>query len=149
MRKGLWTTLAASALCFGLMALPASAGQSRTTSFTFTCDGQFKQTTVPFTGFTPNQANNVLGGRINMFQQQGGLQFVILGVSGTPNANIAILGGGGSPTDHGNNNTDTNFTNVSLPVTSDGAGVIRVDILGSCLGGAGARAGFATVYFTF
>src|SRR5262245_39391103 len=112
------------------MAPPASAGQSRTAGFTFVCDGQPKQTTVAFTGFTANQTTFTLCGRIHLYQQQGRLQYVVLSLSGTQNANIAIVAGGGSPTDHRNNKNDTNFTNVTLPANAHGAGIVHVDIIG-------------------
>src|SRR5215469_12478622 len=118
MLKSPLTTLCTLALCFGFGA-PSAKSQvlpsTRTAGFTFVCDGQPKQTTVAFAGFTPNTTQTTAAARINLFQQQGGLQYVILGVSGTPNGNLAILAGGGSPIDHGNNNSDGPFYSTGIP----------------------------------
>ena len=145
-----WATLCTSAFCFGLMTLSANAqvvNLSQTAGFTFVCDGQPKQTTFAVArGFNANSNIGVTAGQINLYQQQGGLQYVILNISGNPNGSLATLAGGGSPTDHGNNNTTPFLTNYV--VRTDAAGTVRFDIAGSCLGGAGTIAGFATVYFT-
>jgi len=146
MRKSLCTTLCVSALCFGLLVQAANATRNvRTTGFTFVCDGLSKQTTVAFGGFPANQIIQVGPGQINLFQHQGGLQYVILGVPQTV-ITLAVLAGGGDPTDHGSNNSIP-ISGLSFGVVVDPNGIVRFTILGSCVGGAGQISGLATFYF--
>jgi hypothetical protein len=139
MRNGTTVLALASSFLLCLAVMPANAGSSRSANFLFTCDGTNKTIFLNLGGFPANTAQFILGGEVTLFENRGGLQYVILRGQGDPQKQVLSL----SRTD------DTG--RIALPtfyqVAANAAGVVTVTIDGTCNGGFGQVQGNVTVYF--
>jgi hypothetical protein len=138
MLRHLRTVLGVSAFCFGLAATAANASESRNTNFLFTCDGTNK--TINFTsGLGNNVTRLIQGAEISLFENRGGLQYVILRAGSDPNKQLLTLGG----VDNSRSNQFTGF----LQVLTSATGTVTFSIDGACNGGFGQVQGNVTVWF--
>jgi hypothetical protein len=82
MRSRLQTVLGLAAFCFGFAATSAQALESRNTNFLFMCDGTNK--TINFNAGTLGVSITrfVVGVELSLFENRGGLQYVILRAQG-------------------------------------------------------------------
>ena len=131
--------IALSALGLGLAMMPANAGSSRATNFLFTYDGTNKTISLNLSGFPAGSTQFILGGEVTLFENNGGLQYVILRGEGNPLKQVLSLG----KTD----NTARFALPTFYPVTANLAGNVVVTIDGACNGGAGQIQGNMTIYF--
>jgi len=123
---------------FGIaLTVTANASESRTTAFVLPCDGQAKQINFTATGLGAAATRFIQSAEISLFQNQGGLQFILLNANLNPNAVIAQMG----LTDNHVSNQFTGF--YSVP---NNLGVIPFTITGLCSGG-GQIQGFVTIGF--
>jgi hypothetical protein len=138
MRNHLRTALWLSAFC-GLAVSSANASESRNTNFLFTCDGTNK--TISFTA--SNLGNSVTrfiqGSEISLFENRGGLQYVILRAQGNPTKQLLTLGG--------RDNSRSDQYEGFIPVTTSATGTLTFTIDGACNGGFGQVQGNVTVWF--
>jgi hypothetical protein len=123
----------------GLATMPADAGSSRSANFLFACDGTNKTANLSLSGFPANTAQFILGGEVTLFENTGGLQYVILRGEGNPQKQVLSL----SKTD--------NTGRIGLPtfyqVAANAAGNVAVTVDGACNGGTGQIQGNVTIYF--
>ena len=128
----------ASAVCLALATTPANAGSSRVTNFQFPCDGSNKQVNLSLPGFAPG-SQFILGGEIILYENNGGLQYVVLIGEANLQKTIVSLG------------KADNSARIALPtffqVTADGSGNVIITVAGACNAGAGQVQGRATIYF--
>jgi hypothetical protein len=140
MSNHLRTVLGVSAFCFGLAATAANAAETRNTNFLFTCDGTNKTITVTLANLGNSTTRFVQAAELILFENRGGLQYVILRAQGDPNKQLAILG-----------SADSRAYNVYIsslfPVTTSATGTTTVTIDGACNGGFGQVQGNVTIFF--
>jgi len=154
MRNRAPLVLGLAAFGLGLAVSSADAGiTSRVTNFLFTCDGTNKTINLNATGFAANSTQGVLGAEITLFENRGGLQYILLRAQGDPQKQITSLGKDdtrgqvvfsglgvvGFP--------PTTTVSASIPATANAAGTIPFTIDGACNGGFGQVQGNVTVWF--
>jgi hypothetical protein len=123
----------------GLATMPADAGSSRSTNFLFTCDGSNKTINVNVGGFPAASNQFPLGAEVTLFENNGGLQYILLRAEGDPNKQILSLG---------KTESAVRFAMPSFyTTTASAAGVVRFTIDGACNGGFGQVQGNVTIYF--
>ena|SRR2546423_5277436 len=138
MSSHLRTALGVSAFV-GLAATAANAAESRNTNFLFTCDGTNKTINFVTTGGLGNSVTRLIqGAEISLFENRGGLQYVILRAQGDPNKQLLTLGG----VDNSRSNQFTGF----IPFTTSATGTLTLTIDGACNGGFGQVQGNVTVW---
>lgn len=86
------TLAGVSALCFGLAATAANASESRSSTFLFTCDGTNKTTNFTVSGLGNNTTRFVQSAEVALFENRGGLQYVIVRLNGDPNKQLVTMG---------------------------------------------------------
>jgi hypothetical protein len=125
--------------CFGFAVTSAQALESRNSNFLFPCDGTNK--TVNFNAGTLGATVNrfVVGVEISLFENRGGLQYVILRAQGDPTKQLATLGF----VDNRASNIFTSF----MALATNAAGNIPFTIDGACNGGFGQVQGNVTIWF--
>jgi len=132
------TVLCVSALSFGLAATAANASETRNTNFLFACDGTNKTITFSATGLGNAASRFIQGAEISLFENHGGLQYIILRAQG--NANFQLL-----TMSTADNRVFRDFTGFfSVPNVG---GTIQFTIDGVCNSGAGQIQGVVTVAF--
>jgi hypothetical protein len=140
MLRHLRTVLGVSAFCFGLAATSATAAESRVGNFLFTCDGSNK--TINFTA--ANLGNNVTrfvqGADISLFENRGGLQYIILKAQNDPTKTLLTLG-------FSDNSRSRDYTFSVFPVTTSATGTVTFTIDGACNGGFGQIQGNLVLVF--
>src|SRR3989442_15083342 len=95
MWKRIKFALGFSALCTGLAAIPANAGIiSRTANFLFPCDGANQVVNINAFGFPANSTQGILGGMVILFENRGGLQYVLLNAQADTTKMILAMGMG-------------------------------------------------------
>jgi hypothetical protein len=141
MLRHLRTVLSISAFCVGLAATAANAAETRNGNFLFTCDGTNKTTTFTATGLGASVNRFIFGAEITLFENRGGLQYVILRAQGDPTKQLLSLG---AADDSRSRDYTTFFT-----VTTNAAGSVIFTIDGACNGGFGQVQGnFSILFFT-
>jgi len=140
--------LGVAAVGLGLAVTPANAVQSRISNFLFACDGTNK--TVVFTASTLPASTNLLvvATELVLFENQGGLQYVLVAPNGDRTKQLANAGlppsarqsGGG---DHIYNQSPYGQASV----TSNAAGQVSIQVDGACNPGFGNLQGTVTVWF--
>jgi hypothetical protein len=138
----MWKTVrrlvCASTLCAALAAPSAMASESRLVAFAFACDGSPKAINVTFTGLGTASTRFIQGAEISLFENHGGLQYIVVNVVNDPNRMLITMAG---PNE---NHVYRDFTGFfSVPNTG---GNIGGTITGSCQGG-GQIQGFLKVDF--
>ncbi len=133
------SVLGLSALCIGLAVTPANAGSARSANISFACDGTNKHIDLNLGGFPASSTQFILGGEIIIFENHGGLQYIIL--RGEANSNKHVLGIGTGGAD----------TRIAMPtfyqVTATAAGNVLVGIDGACNPGFGQIQALVSIYF--
>jgi hypothetical protein len=137
-----WTTRAGSVVSL-------QAPTSRLSNFLFPCNGQIQTTSFNFGALPPNTDLLIVATELVLFENQGGLQFVLLSVNGDRTRQLATMGlpatarqaGGG---DHVFNQSPYGLASA----TTDGTGQVRIQVDGACNGGFGNLQGTATVWFS-
>ena len=130
MFKNLRDVLGLSALCFGLAAMPAYAGESRignTGINDLPCTGLNQTSQIILTGFPANSTQNVFAGEIFLFENHGGLQYVFVRLQGDPKKEIVGLGLG--PESRAFNRL-SEFT--PIPVLANATGQILLQVDAAC-----------------
>jgi len=139
MNGRLRTLLGMSALCLGFAVGSAQAAESRTSNFSFSCDGTNKHVVFTTTGGLGNSVTRLIqGAAVALFQNSGGLQYILMTAN---DANKTLLNMG-----IGANNASNQFTGF-LPVTTSATGTVDITIDGACNPGAGIVQGNAIVWF--
>jgi hypothetical protein len=155
MSKHLHSVLGLSAFCGALAVMPANAATtSRVTNFLIQCDGTNKTVTLNFPGFLPNINQFVVGAEITLFENRGGLQFLLLKANGDAQRQILSIGIGENraqvifPTQLG---PYPGFGGAllfgSIIATGNAQGIVPFTIDGACSGGFGQVQGNVTVWF--
>jgi hypothetical protein len=154
MRNSAPLVLGLSALGLGLAVSSADAGiTSRVTNFLFTCDGTNKTINITATGFAANSTQGVLGAEITLFENRGGLQYVLLRAQGDPQKQVTSLGKDDSRSQvvfsgQGFVGFPPAFAaSATIPATANAAGNIPFTIDGACNGGFGQVQGNVTIWF--
>jgi hypothetical protein len=130
-----------AALCFGLAALSAAAAtSSRIGSFVLACDGSNKTVTLNATGFPAGIPVLVIGGEVALFENRGGLQYVMLRIAADPQKQLVTLSSA-------DNRVQTMLGDYAFNMTSNPAGNIPFSIDGACNGGYGQIQGLVTIWF--
>jgi hypothetical protein len=144
----MWTRLplvvGLSALGFGLAMMPANAATSRVNNFLFACDGTNKTINITASGFPPNSNQFILGGEVTLFENRGGLQYVILRAEGDPQKQIVSL----ALDENAARGPASGGGVVFFQVTANAAGNIRITLDGACNGGFGQIQGIVAIYFS-
>ena len=136
------TMLGVSAFCFGLAATTANTAESRNGNFLFTCDGTNKTTTFTATGLGVSIARFIQGAEVTLFENRGGLQYVILRAQADPNKQLLSLGAA-------DNSRSRDYTSSLFQVNTNAAGSVTFTIDGACNGGFGQVQGnFSILFFT-
>src|SRR5262249_60910247 len=79
-------TLGLSSLCFAL-ATPADASlSSRIRNFTITCIGLNQTASIDFTGFPAASVQHILRGEVTLFENHGGVTFILVRAQGEERA---------------------------------------------------------------
>ena len=140
MSSHLRTVLGVSAFCFGLAATAANAADTRNANFLFTCDGTNK--TITFTAATLGNSTTrfIQSAEVSLFENRGGLQYVILRALGDPNKQLLTLG-------FADNRANNLFISSLVPVATNAAGNVNFTIDGACNGGFGQVQGNVTITF--
>jgi hypothetical protein len=99
------TVLGISALCFGLAATAANASETRSSTFLFTCDGTNKTTSFTVSGLGNNTTRFVQSAEVALFENRGGLQYVIVRLNADANKQLVTIAG----TDNSRSNQFTGF----------------------------------------
>jgi hypothetical protein len=139
MRNHLRTALWLSAFCCGLAASSANASESRNTNFLFACDGTNKTLTFTFGALGNSVTRFIQGSEISLFENRGGLQYVLLRAQSDPNKQLLTLGG--------RDNSRSDQYQGFIQVTTSATGTVIFTIDGACNGGTGQIQGNVTVWF--
>jgi len=130
--------LGISALCLGIAMVPAKAAESRTSNFSFTCDGTNQHLTLTASGLGNSTTRFIQGSAIALFQNSGGLQYILL----TANDVQKLLLNMGI----GKNSASEQYQGF-IPVTTSATGTVTISVDGACNPGAGQIQGNAIVWF--
>jgi hypothetical protein len=147
LRKGC-AVLGLATVCSALAVMPANAVSTRIANFLFQCNGQSQTTSFNFGALPPNTNLLIVATELVLFENQGGLQFVLLSVNGDRTRQLATMGlpatarqaGGG---DHVFNQSPYGLASA----TTNATGQVRIQVDGACNGGFGNLQGTATVWF--
>ena len=149
MRSHLGLALGLSSLCFALVAAPASATvSSRATNFLFPCDGTNRTVTFTFGGFAAGSTQNVLGAELSIFENRGGIQYVIMRVQGDPEKQIAtttLTDNKGQTIFSGEGVVGAALVTATMTAIIPASGNLVVTVDGACSGG-GQTQGLATIW---
>ena len=143
---------ALAALGFAFAVVPGNAiSVSRETTFLFTCDGTNKTININATGFPIGSTQLVAAAEITLFENRGGLQYIILRAQGDPNKQLLSLGSADTRAQIVYSGfvfipPGTN-TNALISTTANAAGNVPLTIDGACNGGFGQVQGTVTVWF--
>jgi len=147
--------LGVSVFCVALGVAPASASTiSRVANFLFQCDGTNKTVTMNATGFLPGVAQFIVGAEVTLFENRGGVQYILLRANGDSSKQILSLGINQDraqvifPTQLGpfpGFNTLLSGAIVTLPANA--SGIVPLQIDGVCTGGFGQVQGNVIVWF--
>jgi hypothetical protein len=140
MLPNLKTILGMSALCVGLAATTANAAETRNGNFLFTCDGTNKTTTFTFSGLGISVNRFIQGAEVTLFENRGGLQYVILRAQGLPEKQLLSLGSA-------DNSRSRDYTASLFVTPTSPAGTVTFTIDGACNGGFGQVQGNVSVIF--
>jgi hypothetical protein len=132
-----------SALGLEFAMMPANAGSSRVTNFLFTCDGTNKTINITASGFPANSNQFILAGEVTLFENRGGLQYIILRAEGNPQKQIVSL----AFTENAARGPVGSGNGIFFPVTANAAGNIPLTLDGTCNGGFGQIQGNVAIYF--
>jgi hypothetical protein len=143
-------------LLASLVAPPATAATSRISNFLFACDGTNK--TFAFTAgaggannpaLPANTALSIVSAEVVLFENQGGLQYVLLAAQGDRTKQLANLGLPPSARQSGGGDHAFNTSTYDLAsVTTNAAGQVVIQVDGACNPGFGNLQGTFTVWFT-
>src|SRR5262249_62204379 len=127
----MWKTVrrlvCASSLCAAFAATSAMASESRVVAFAFACDGTPKLINLTFTGLGAAATRFVQGAEISLFENHGGLQYIVVNLLSDPTKTMITMGG---PNE---NRAFRDFTGFySIPNVN---GTIPGTLTGSCQGG--------------
>ena len=137
-----WVTRAGSVISL-------QAPTSRVSNFLFPCNGQAQTTSFNFTALPPNADLLIVATELVLFENQGGLQFVLLSVNGDTSKQLANMGLPASARKSGGGGHIFNASEHGLAsATTDGTGQVRIQVAGACSGGFGNLQGTATVWFS-
>ena len=144
----MWTRLplvvGLSALGLGLAMMPANAATSRVTTFLFSCDGTNKTINITTSGFPPNTNQFILGGEVTLFENRGGLQYLIVRAEGDPQKQIVSL----AHNENAARGPASGGGVVFFQVTANAAGNVLIRLDGACSGGFGQIQGNVAIYFS-
>ena len=142
MLPNLKTILGMSALCVGLAATTANAAETRNGNFLFTCDGTNKTTTFTASGLGNSVNRFIQGAEVTLFENRGGLQYIILRAQADPNKQLLSLGSADN-----SRSRDYNFS--TFVVLTSATGTVTFTIDGACNGGFGQVQGnFSIIFFS-
>jgi hypothetical protein len=139
MLNHLRTVLGVSAFCLGLAAIAASASETRNSNFAFTCDGTNKTVSFTASGLGNNTNRFIQSAEVALFENRGGLQYVIVRAQGDPNKQLVTLAG----SDNSRSNQFTGF----YQLTTSATGTVTFTVDGACNGGFGQVQGLVTIGF--
>jgi hypothetical protein len=149
MRSHLGFALGLSSLCFALVAAPANASvSSRAANFLFPCDGTNRTVTFTFGGFAAGSTQNILGGELSIFENRGGLQYVIMRVQGDPAmqlATVTLSDNRGQTVFSGEGVVGAALVTATMTAIIPPSGNLLVTVDGACSGG-GQTQGLATLW---
>ena len=128
MNGRLRTLLGISALCLGFAAGSAQAAESRTSNFLFACDGTNKHLTITVTGLGASTTRFIQSASIVLFQNNGGLQYILLAADGNPNKILLNMG-------LGQTNAQQVYISSLFATTTNAAGEATFTIDGACTPG--------------
>ena len=134
------TILGVSAFCLGLAATAANAAETRNGTFLFTCDGTNKTVTFTFSGLGISVARFIQGAEVTLFENRGGLQYVILRAQALAEKQLLSLGSQ-------DNSNHRDYTSSIFQVNTSPAGTVIFTIDGACNGGFGQVQGNVSVIF--
>jgi hypothetical protein len=133
------TVLCCSTLCFGLAATSAHASESRVSNFLFPCTGGNQAVTYTVSGLGNSVTRLIQGAEISLFENNGGLQYIVFGAQGDPNKVLLTLS-------FKDNHASNQFTGF-LQVTTSATGTVQMTINGASNPGFGQIQGTAIVFF--
>ena len=133
-------TLAISAVCFGLTSGLANASETRQSNFLIACDGTNKVVNLTFTGLGTAATRFVQSAEISIFENNGGLQFVLVGATNPAGLTDLFLTLGK------NEITKSNQFTGFYSLTNSG-GSITFQVIGACNVGAGQVQGIVVIGF--
>jgi hypothetical protein len=137
-----WTTRAGAAVSL-------QAPTSRISNFLFACNGQNQSTSFTFGSLPTNTTVLVTAAELVLFENRGGLQYVLLSVNGDRSKQLANMGLPASAGKPGGGGHIFNASEYGLAsATTDGTGQVRIQVDGACNGGFGNLQGTATVWFS-
>jgi hypothetical protein len=134
------TVLGVSAFCFGLAATTANAAETRNLNFLFACDGTNKTINFNATALGVSVNRFIQSAEVSLFENRGGLQYVILRALGDPNKQLLTLG-------FADNRANNLFISSLVQVATNAAGNVPFTIDGACNGGTGQIQGNVTITF--
>jgi hypothetical protein len=140
--------LGLATVCSALAVMPANAVSTRISNFLFPCNGQNQATSFTFGSLPANANLLIVAAELVLFENRGGLQYVLLSVNGDRTKQLANMGLPASAGQAGGGDHVFNQSPYGLAsATTDGAGQVRIQVDGACNGGFGNLQGTATVWF--
>jgi hypothetical protein len=135
----LQTVLCCSALCFGFAATSAHAAESRVANFLFPCTGANQAVTFNVSGLGSSVNRFIQGAEIALFENNGGLQYVVFSAQGDPNKVLLAM----SAKD---NRASNQYNFSTFVVQTSPIGTVQMNINGACNTGFGQVQGTAIVF---